>query len=99
MALLLHALREVRNLSGDLDLLPPLVESGSPWVSRPPRNLCELTSAPDRHGSFPFTLSPVVDRRPEPSVATGRSAVPELHLRDALFPKGACSIGRLSLGK
>ena len=48
MALLLRALRDVRILSGDFDLLPPLNEGTSLGVSHLLRNFCELDDTSSR---------------------------------------------------
>ena len=53
MALLLRALRDVRILSGDFDLVPPLDEGTSPDVSPLPRNFRELDDTSPRF-EFPF---------------------------------------------
>ena len=57
MALLLQALRDVRTLSGDFDLLPPLTGGDSLGADHLARNLWELAPLVDRHGSSSFVVS------------------------------------------
>jgi len=58
MALLLQALRDVRILSGDLDMLPPLAGGNPLGVGHLPSNFCEPALVVDLHGSPRFALSP-----------------------------------------
>jgi len=57
MALLLQALRDVRTLAGDLDLLPPLTGGNSLGADHLARNFWELAPLVDRHGSSSFAVS------------------------------------------
>ena len=74
MALLLQALRDVRTVSGDFDLLPPLTGGNSLGADHLAHSFWELAPLVDRHGSSSFAVSrssfvtgtpsdPAVDRR------------------------------------
>jgi hypothetical protein len=79
MALLLQCLREVRTLSGDLDLIPPSARGDPLDVRHPPRNHGDLCDASSRfefdealgyRGSSDFNACLPESRLPEEAIFT-----------------------------